>query len=272
MDVPEESKLGWFISIIGITYYIPPMLLFYHVFKKKIKYEDSPGLIVLANYFTNYMWAIYGDCLFSPALKWTSIISSIISAIMLLIYLFYELKEYLADSILNLCVLITTSWAIYNFLAEIIEDDEPCYRICLICQLIAYVTPFQLIHKLWYNGEYNLFPIYSSYIGIFVCTLWVYYALTLEDEKDYGMAFVFLSGLVCSVVQVVVWLKIKKRGGNGIGAFKTIRDTSIEGDLSKENITVDDKDGDNAISKLNEDKAKVQKVKIIKTENSEEQN
>ena len=61
--------------------------------------------------------------IFSDQLKYTYIIGSGINLVLMIIYLAYEVKKYLVDSILNTLILITDTLALYRALTIIIDDD-----------------------------------------------------------------------------------------------------------------------------------------------------
>ena len=87
---------------------------------------------------------IYGDMIFSDHLRITNMIASLICLIAIIIYLFYEIKKYLLDSILNFLILFMASWAVYKYLTIVIDDDRVVVKLCLRYSLFIYI--FQLLY------------------------------------------------------------------------------------------------------------------------------
>ena len=122
MDTVQEY-LGWAACGISVLYYIAPIFPFLQVLKGKLNFEDTPGVFVTTCYINTFVWYIYGDMIFSDQVKYSNMVASGISLVLMVIYLIYELRKYLVDSILNTLILITGTWAVYRALTIIIDDD-----------------------------------------------------------------------------------------------------------------------------------------------------
>lgn len=258
MDIAQQDKFGWIVSCSSIVFYASPIVHFMNLFKGKIKYDDTPGVFVLISYFSTYMWFVFGLMLYSSPLYIPSLISCICSGIYLLIYLRYEIKEYFADSVLNLLILISSTWAIYRALAVIIDDDDIVYYICLVAHTLVYLSPLQLISRVCKENNYNLFPIHSAYVALVNCPLWIIYSLT---QKEYPIIAVYLIGIISSVVQIVIRQKVKAKCG------KELRDhdvnTIVEDDINNSSIEVKAKTTSEDSIEEKEEKGKIKPVKIV---------
>lgn len=268
MDIAGNDIFGWFALTIQIVFYCSPSIHFLKLLKGKVKYDDIPGIFVLINYYCTYMWYVNGIMLYSYPLKITNLISCVCSGILLLIYLKFEAKEYLADSILNVLILIASTWAIYRALAVVIDDDDIVYYICLIANTLVYLSPLQLITRVCQENNYELFPMYSAYISLFNCPIWIIYSLT---RKEYYVTLVYFIGLISSLIQIFISLRIKSKRGK---ALKQRESTSIVDDeINNSSIDTKIKSVENPIESddgISGKKIKERPVKIHSSKKSSE--
>ena len=137
---------------------------------------------------------------------------------LMLIYLGYELKKYLIDSILNTLILVTGSWAVYRALTIVIDDDRVVGDICIGTTLIIFIFPLQIMYKVFKEKNYNLIPVLSSIIYLFSCLFWFLYAIFI---KDFYLAFPNILGVILSSSEIALYLNCKKKYP-GIGERDTI--------------------------------------------------
>lgn len=260
MDIALDDVFGWVVSSTSIVYYLCPIFQFFSVIQGKIKYEDAPGIFVLFSYFSNFMWFVFGLMLYSKPLYLPNLICSMLSGIFLLVYLRFELKEYFADAVLNLLILISSTWAIYRALAVIIDDDDIVYYICLIANALVYLSPLQLISRAFKENNYNLFPIHSAYVALLHCPLWIVYCL---KQKEYPIIFVYAAGICSSIAQIYYRQKVKDKCGKALGDHDI--SNIAEEEPNNSSIEVKGKVRENDISNegINEPKGKAKAVKIV---------
>ena len=106
MDVIKKC-FGWLAFIINISFYLSPLSPFINVLKGKLNFEETPGLYVTTSYINCLIFYIYGRMRNNTPVKFSYMISGIISLILLSIYLIFESKRYLCDSILNTFFIVT---------------------------------------------------------------------------------------------------------------------------------------------------------------------
>lgn len=261
MDIAQDDKFGWVVTCSSIVYYLSPIPQFIQVLMGTIKYEDAPGIFVLINYFSTLMWFVFGLMLYSKPLYIPMLICCIISGIFLLVYLRFEIKEYFADSVLNFLILISSTWAIYRALAVIIDDDDIVYYICLVANVLVYLSPLQLISRACKENNYNLFPIYSAYVALLHCPVWIVFAIR---RKEYPLIFIYAAGICSSIAQIYVRQKVKAKCGKALGDHDI---STPDEDANNSSIEVKAKSSDREISNNEEKEAKgkVKAVKIIST-------
>jgi uncharacterized protein with PQ loop repeat len=156
--------------------------------------------------------------IFSDQVKISNCISAGICLMLMLIYLGYELKKYLIDSILNTLILVTGSWAVYRALTIVIDDDRVVGDICIGTTLIIFIFPLQIMYKVFKEKNYNLIPVLSSIIYLFSCLFWFLYAIFI---KDFYLAFPNILGVILSSSEIALYLNCKKKYP-GIGERDTI--------------------------------------------------
>lgn len=216
MDTLQES-IGWIAGCFNICFYLTPTFNFIKVLKGKVNFEESPGVYVTTCYVNCFIWFIYGDMIFSDQVKISNMIAALINLIFMLIYLAFELRKYFVDAILNTLILITGSWACYRALTIVIDDDRVVGDICIGTTIIIFISPIQILYKVFKEKNYNIIPVFSAIIYLFTCLFWFVYAIFI---KDFYLAFPNLLGIILSAVEIAVYINCKRRYP-GIGEITT---------------------------------------------------
>lgn len=216
MDTLQES-IGWLAGCFNICFYLTPTFNFIKVLKGKVNFEESPGVYVTTCYVNCFIWFIYGDMIFSDQVKISNMIAALINLIFMLIYLAFELRKYFVDAILNTLILITGSWACYRALTIVIDDDRVVGDICIGTTIIIFISPIQILYKVFKEKNYNIIPVFSAIIYLFTCLFWFVYAIFI---KDFYLAFPNLLGIILSAVEIAVYINCKRRYP-GIGEITT---------------------------------------------------
>lgn len=216
MDTLQES-IGWIAGCFNVCFYLTPTFNFIKVLKGKVNFEESPGVYVTTCYVNCFIWFIYGDMIFSDQVKISNMIAALINLIFMLIYLAFELRKYFVDAILNTLILITGSWACYRALTIVIDDDRVVGDICIGTTIIIFISPIQILYKVFKEKNYNIIPVFSAIIYLFTCLFWFVYAIFI---KDFYLAFPNLLGIILSAVEIAVYINCKRRYP-GIGEITT---------------------------------------------------
>ena len=216
MDTLQES-IGWLAGCFNVCFYLTPTFNFIKVLKGKVNFEESPGVYVTTCYVNCFIWFIYGDMIFSDQVKISNMIAALINLIFMLIYLSFELRKYFVDAILNTLILITGSWACYRALTIVIDDDRVVGDICIGTTIIIFISPIQILYKVFKEKNYNIIPVFSAIIYLFTCLFWFVYAIFI---KDFYLAFPNLLGIILSAVEIAVYINCKRRYP-GIGEITT---------------------------------------------------
>ena len=221
MDIVQEC-FGWLGACMNICFYLSPVMPFINVLKGKINYEDTPGIYVTTCYVNCFIWYIYGDMIFSDQVKISNMISSIICLLLILIYIIFELRRFFIDAILNLLILITGSWAVYRALTSIIDDDKVVGDICIGTTLIIFLSPIQILYKVFNDKNYNLIPVFSAWLYFFSCFFWLIYAIFI---KDFYLGFPHSLGILLSLVEILVYTNYRKKY---LGIGERVTDSTID--------------------------------------------
>ena len=259
MEEKLRETFGWIATCLTMCFYISPAIPFVNVFKGKLSYEDTPAIVVTTSYVNCFCWYIYGDMIFSYQIKICNLVGAISSLILVFIYLFYELKKYVLDAILNAIIIILGSYAIYNGFTLVIDDDQIIGKICVGTACIVFLSPIQLIYRVIKEKNYILIPIYTAWVSLVSTSCWVTYGVFITDLN---VIIPNIIGLVLAIIQIVIYYNYKKK-------FPTIGEkefTSTIGIESTENEK--DKKEPTAI-KIDDDiqsKEEEKPVKIIEKE------
>ena len=253
METVQEC-FGWVGAILAVLSFITPVFPYLKVLKGKLSFEDTPAVFVTIGYINYFCWSIYGDMIFSDQLKYCYMIGGVINLVLMIIYLAYEVKKYLVDSILNTLILITGTWALYRALTIIIDDDRIVGKICIITSFLIFFSPIQIVYKVIKEKNYILIPIYNCYFVVLYSICWVVYGIFITD---FYIVFPNSIAIILSLVQIVIYLNFKKKYP-AIGERDFISTIGIETNPSDEN-----KKEDSPIQMDDDDKSKEKPVKII---------
>ena len=146
--------------------------------------------------------------IFSDQLKYGYVIGSCIFGLLIVIYLIFEIRKYLVDTILNALILITGTWALYRALTIIIDDDRVVGKICIGTAIIVYVQPMQIIYKVIKEKNYGFIPIYNCYLSFLSSVCWLVYGIFITD---FYVVFPYAIGIILSLVQIVIYLNYQKK-------------------------------------------------------------
>jgi len=238
MDTIQEC-IGWVAGCLSACFYIYQIVPFINVIKGKIYFENSPGVFVTTCYVNCFLWYIYGDMIFSDQIKISNCIGACVTLLLITIYLLFEIRVYLVDTILNALILITGSWAIYRALTIIVDDDRTIGKLCIASTIFEYLTPIQIIYKVLKEKYYVLIEIYPCWINLSACISWVIYGILITD---FYVVLPHIFGIIIYLMQIVIFINYKKKYPSiGEKDFSsTIGIETTEKDESKKDIKIEE--------------------------------
>ena len=255
MEKVQEIS-GWVAMGTSICSFLFPVFPYINVVRGRMNYEDTPSFFVITSYINYFCMYVYGDLVFSDQVKYCYLVGSIINCFLMVIYLIYEIKKYLVDTILNALILITGTWALYRCLTIIIDDDRIVGKICIMTFFVVYITPVQILYRVLKERNYNLIPIYNCWLSLFYSSLWIVYAVFISD---FYILFPNIINIILSLAQIAVYINLSRKypaiGQREFSSTIGIETTASE-EVKKEETHI-------KIDEDTENKMKEKPVKII---------
>ena len=234
-----QEWFGWAATAITVLSFLSPVFPYINVLNGKLNFEDTPAVLVTTCYVNYFCWYIYGDMIFSDQIKYCYMIGGIVNLVLMIIYLAYEVKKYLVDSILNTLILITGTWALYRALTIIIDDDRIVGKICIGTSCIVFLSPIQIIYKVIKEKNYILIPIYNCYMIFLYAICWVVYGIFITD---FYVVFPNSIAIVLALIEIIIYLNYKRKypaiGEREFSSTIGIETTSNEEPSKKEENTL----------------------------------
>jgi hypothetical protein len=203
-----QEAFGWLATGLSICGFISPIFPYLNVLRGRLSFEETPAVLVTTSYVNYFCWYVYGDMIFSDQIKYCYIIGSCINLVLMVIYLVYEIRRYLVDTILNTLILVTGTWALYRALTIIIDDDRIVGKICIGTSCIVFLNQVQIIYKVLKDRNYNLIPIYNCWIALFYSICWVVYGIFITD---FYVVFPNSILIILSLVQVIIYVNFSRK-------------------------------------------------------------
>ena len=176
-----QELIGWTAFGFSLIFYINPFHKFYNLFKEKISIEETPIGLVSLSYISCFCWYIYSDMLSCNPIKISNLVGTVINGFWIIIYLYYEIKEYLKDAILNALITISGSYLIYLVLDTIIENDETVGKICIGVVCILCIFQIRTIFKTLAEKNLIYIDINHSWLTLTTVTLWGIYGYMVNE-------------------------------------------------------------------------------------------
>ena len=237
MDKAQEIN-GWAGAGFTIISFFFPAYSYLNVIRGKLSYDNTPSFLVISSYINYFCLYVYGDMIFCDQVKYAYLIGSIINCVLMSIYLFYEIKKFFIDTILNILLIFTGTWALYRCLTIMIDDDRIVGKICILTFFIVYISPIQILYKVFKDKNYNLIPKYNCWVSFFSSIFWIIFSIYISD---FYILFPNIINIVINLAQIIVYIHLslkypaigKKEFSSTIG----IESTSNEED-KKEDVQI----------------------------------
>ena len=232
-----EDASGWVGCVLNVLYYLMLCPPFIQLLKGKINFEQTPGFFITICYINSFLWYIYGEQTCSDQIQYSNLISSIFCACLIAIYLIYEVKKYLTDSVINALTLITSSLAVYRLLVKAIDNYKVVGRICCITSIFMYLYPLLLLIDVLIVKNYLYIHIYSAYVYFLACLFWLIYGYIIEDQYVF---FPHIIGIVLSFCQIFVYITYRVKYSIGHKTFNspTIGIETTDNEIGKKETSI----------------------------------
>ena len=176
-----QKCFGWLSFFININFYLSSITPFLNVIKGKLHYEETPGIYVTTCYINCLIWYIYAKMKNNNLIKISYMISGIICLIFISIYLIFEAKKYLCDSILNTFFIVTGTWAFYRALILIVGKIKLVGYITILTTFILFISPVMKLDKMIKEKNFKLTQTFSAWKYLVYSISWLIYAIFLKD-------------------------------------------------------------------------------------------
>ena len=230
-----QELFGWLGTVITVLSFLLPIFPYIKVLRGKLDFESTPAFLVTI-YYVNYLcWYIYGDMIVSDQIQYCYFIGSIVNFVLMAIYLIYEVRRYLVDTILNTLILITGTWALYKTPIFLINNPRTFGIFCIGTSFIVFISQIQIIYKVIKEKNYILIPIYNCYFIFLYSICWLVYGICL-------ICFIIIVpnaiAILLAFIEIIIyWYYKRKYSAIGERLFSPIigiEDTSTEKDSKKE--------------------------------------
>ena len=194
-------------SIFSLLFTCSLIYYYINLFFHKLSYSEIPILFMYLAYFNNIVWYYYSIFILHNYMKSCYQIGKIFSLIFIIIYIIFEFKEDKIGSFLNLCIVISVTWAIRKILIDIINDEDKIKISCGFSQLSLISVIFVLIIIAYKNKNIKILNVYSTFPLICLSVVWIVFGLVYEELSFFIPNII---GLIISCVYLGVWFYLKK--------------------------------------------------------------
>lgn len=250
-----QNIFGYIAICLSSCFYCSLTIPFFNVIRCKLNYEYTPIALINTIYVDSVAWYIYADKISCNHLKLGSTIGACSTLLLIIIYLAFELKKYIVDTILNILILILGTLVLHKGLTIVVEDAQMVGKICIGTKLISFCTPIILTFRVIKEKNYKLISINTTLSYMVACIGWVLFG---KSANDLNIMCPNGIGVFLCFIQFVVYLNFKKKYG------KISRPTSTIGieTGSTEEVKKDESINMN-IDEESQEKAKEKPVKIV---------
>ena len=251
-----QDILGWAGAVLAVLSFASLIFPYVNVLRGKLNFEDTPSIFLTTSYINYCCWYLYGDMIFSDQIKYSYLIGAGINFILMIVYLSYEIRKYLFDTILNAVILIAGTRTLYRAITIIIYDDRFCGRICIGTSCLMFFSPFKITYKVIKEKNYILIPYINCFLVLLSSICWVIYGIFIDE---FYVIFPNCIAIILSLIQIIIYF-IFKRKFPIISEKDVISTICIETTSNEENNKKEE--NQNKYNEENEDKEE-KPVKIV---------
>ena len=252
-----QHIFGYIATGLSVFFYCSLVIPFCNVLRCKLNYEFTPIGLIDTIYIDSIAWYIYGDKILNDQLKLCNIIGACCTLALIAIYLAFELKKYLVDSILNCLILILGTLVMHKGLTVVVEEAQMVGKICICTKSISFLFSIYMTYRVIKEKNYTLTSVNSILTYMASCIGWTLFG---KSVNDYNIMCPNAVGIIICLIQFVFYLNIKKKYPRphfgGSSSTIGIENSTTEDGKKDESTTMN-------IDEESQDKAKEKPVKII---------
>ena len=207
---PDPTKMeiisGWVASCLTIIIFIQKLPPFVMVLKGNLNYQESPAFYMIMCHISCLLMMMYGDQVFSEALKTCGMVSCTICVICISIYLLFEFKEYTMSTILNAILFYMASSAFYDYLNYKIDEEDVIGKVGIGSSLSIYVFHLNAVLNVIKYKNIIFLDVNISFQILAASIFWCIYSYTINDIY---IIICFLMGGIVSIIEIVTFYTFK---------------------------------------------------------------
>jgi len=203
-----QNIFGYVATVLSSCFYLSLSIPFFNVLRCKLNYEYTPIIFIDTIYVDALTWYIYADKIVCNQLKLCNTIGGCCSLLLIVIYLGFELRKYLIDSILNCLILILGSLVIHKGLTIVIEDADMIGKVCIGTKVITFIIPIILTFRVIKEKNYRLISFSTTTTYMMSCIGWFLYG---KASFDINIMIPNCIGVVLCFIQFIVYVNFKRK-------------------------------------------------------------
>ena len=249
-----QNIFGYVATCLSSCFYLTLVIPFFNVLRCKLNYEYTPIVFIDSIYVDALTWYIYADKIVCDQLKLCNTIGACCSLLLIVIYLAFELKKYLIDSVLNCLILILGTLVIHKGLTIVIEDADMIGKVCIGTKVLTFLIPIILTFRVIKEKNYRLISFSTTITYMMSCIGWILFG---KASFDINIMIPNAIGVFICFIQFIVYLNFKKKYPTYSGPSSTIGIESGSTEYKKDESTTMN------IDEESQEKAKEKPVKIV---------
>lgn len=249
-----QNIFGYAALGLSSCFYLTLAIPFLNVLRCKLNYEYTPIVFIDTIFVDALTWYIYADKIVCEQLKLCNTIGACCTLLLIVIYLAFELKKYLIDSILNCLILILGTLVIYKGLTIVVEDADMIGKICIGTKILTFIIPIILTFRVIKEKNYRLISLNSTITYMISCIGWILFG---KASFDINIIIPNAIGVVLFFIQFIVYLNFKKKYPTYSGPSSTIGIETASTEYKKDESTT------MHIDEESQEKAREKPVKIV---------
>ena len=208
----KATIFGWVGTVIATYFYISPIEPYLKLIKGEITYKESPIILLICSFLNCLLWSIYGIFEGAFLIYFANGLGGGITLIFITTFLIHFAGRNILYSFLYILLLIIVVSGI-NCICYFIINPEITGIMANVFNVLMYAATGEKMYTVFKTGRYNLIPILSVIGGFASSTSWMLYGF-FQDNPDYLIIIPNGIGAIFSIIQIIIFIVIKKRAKN----------------------------------------------------------
>ena len=207
-----KNIFGWVGTAISTFFYIAPIVPFSKLIKGDMTVKEVPGILLICTFMNCILWANYGLLKDRFLQYFPNGLGGAITLIYITIFLIHLAGQRINFALLYNFFLIIAIVGL-SLLFYFVIDVEITGKVVLIFNVLMFAAPGEKMYTVCRTGSYELIPIWSTIGGLACSGCWFMYGVYVSD------IYVIIPnalGILCSIVQVVVYLIFRGKKKNKV--------------------------------------------------------